>query len=66
MKLHDFIIEYTEERGKLLYNPLTEAVLFFPEQQEIKEENMDQEAIAYLKEHFFINQGDSSTSVLYR
>lgn len=61
MKLHDFIIEYTEERGKLLYNPLTEAVLFFPEQQEIKEENMDQEAIAYLKEHFFIDQGDSST-----
>lgn len=62
MKLHDYIITYSEGKGLMLFNPINEAILFLPHNNKIDVEKLSENEKKILSDKLFLNDGLCSSA----
>lgn len=60
MKLHDYIITYSEDEGLMLFNPINEAILFLPNVKELNISELTEMDKQVLFSKFFLSDGIES------
>lgn len=60
MKLHDYIITYYEEEGMMLFNPINEAIIFFPHIKSLDVDDLAEKDKELLLEKLFFSDGIES------